>query len=174
MVVRYNSAHIFFMQRNFHNRMKEYSLRGISRIYSKGAGWLVRLYRNKKVVSKFFSDGIFGDSDKSLQAAQKYYRQAQKEFPPEEKPPFREKPLRNNKSGFNGICETYSPTKRGGKVYRWAVSWYNPPNKLHCKSFYFSDKQERKQALKEAIKFRKDREAEILKRYQKAKEKVRA
>jgi hypothetical protein len=148
--------------------MKDNSLRGISRIHSKGAGWLVRLYRNNKVISKFFSDGTFGDPDKSLRAAQAYYRKAEKEFPPPPKPPFREKPLRNNKSGFNGICETYSPTKKGGKVSRWAVSWYNPPNKLHCKSFYFNDKQGRRQALKDAIKFRKDREAEILKRSQRA------
>jgi hypothetical protein len=149
--------------------MKDNSLRGISRIHSKGAGWLVRLYRDTRVISKFFSDGIHGDSNQSLRAAQEYYRQAQKEFPPKPKPPFREKPLRNNKSGFNGICETYSPTKKGGKVSRWAVSWYNPPNKLHCKSFYFYDKQERRQALREAIKFRKDREAEIMRRSQKSK-----
>jgi hypothetical protein len=127
------------------------------------------LYRNTKTISKFFSDGTFGDATKSLQAAQAYYRQMQIEFPPAPKPPFREKPLRNNRSGFNGICETYSRTKKGGKVSRWAVSWYNPPNKLHCKSFYFYDKQERKQALKEAIKFRRDREAEILKQLQRRK-----
>jgi hypothetical protein len=134
--------------------MNKNSLRGISRVHSKGVGWLVRLYRNTKVISKFFSDGTFGDSDKSLRAAQAYYRQLQIEFPLVPKPPFREKPLRNNKSGFNGICETYSPTKKGGKVSRWTVSWYNPPNQLHCKSFYFYDNQERKQALKEAIQFR--------------------
>ena len=149
--------------------MNEHSLRGISRIDSKGAGWLVRLYRDTKVISKFFSDGRFGSSRKSLWAAQAYYRQAQKEFPLITKPPFREKPLRNNKSGFNGICETYSRTKKGKKVSRWAVSWYNPPNKLHCKSFYFYDKQERKQTLKEAIQFRKEKEAEILRRLQRAK-----
>jgi hypothetical protein len=76
--------------------MKENSLKGISRIHSKGAGWLVRLYRNAKVIVKLFSDGVYGDSDKSLQAAQAYYRQAQIKFPPIEKPPFRETPLRNN------------------------------------------------------------------------------
>jgi len=70
--------------------MKENSLKGISRIHSKGAGWLVRLYRNAKVIVKLFSDGIYGDSDKALQAAQAYYRQSQIKFPPIEKPPFRE------------------------------------------------------------------------------------
>lgn len=146
--------------------MKENSLRGISRIHSRGAGWLVRLYRNTKVISKSFSDSVFGDSDKSLRAAQEYYRRAQKEFPPEEKPPFREKLLRNNKSGYNGICETFTRDRKGEKIYCWSVSWYNPPNKLHCKSFYFHDEQERRQTLKEALRFRKQRESEILARYQ--------
>jgi len=147
--------------------MQKGSLKGISRIHSKGAGWLVRLYRNGKVITKLFSDGVYGDSDKSLQAAQAYYRQIEIEFPPIEKAPFREKPLRNNKSGYNGICETFSRTKKGEKIPCWNVSWYNPPNKLHSKRFYFHDKQERRQALKEAIAFRKEREAEILKQYRK-------
>ena len=148
--------------------MKEHSLKGISRIQSKGAGgWLVRSYRNTKVFSKLFSDSVFGDPDKSLYAAQAYYRQFQVHFPPAEKPPFREKPLRNNTSGYNGICETFSRTKKGKKIACWNVSWYNPPSKLKSKKFYFHDAQERKQALKKALKFRKDREAEILKRSRK-------
>jgi hypothetical protein len=40
--------------------------------------------------------------------AQNYYRQIQQEYPAEPKMPFRETPLRNNKSGYNGICETFS------------------------------------------------------------------
>jgi hypothetical protein len=144
--------------------MKENSLRGISRIHSKGAGWLVRLYRNTKVITKLFSDGVYGDANQALLAAQAYYRQAQIDFPAQEKPPFREKPLRNNTSGYNGICETFSRTKKGEKIPCWNVSWYYPPNKLNSKKIYFHDEQERKQALKEALQFRKDREAEILKR----------
>jgi hypothetical protein len=148
--------------------MKERSLKGISRIQSKGAGgWLVRSYRNTKVFSKLFSDSVFGNPDKSLAAAQAYYRQFQAQFPPEEKPPFRQKPLRNNTSGYNGICETFSRTKKGEKIRCWNVSWYNPPNKLKSKKFYFHDEQERKQTLQEARRFRKDREAEILKRSRK-------
>ena len=144
--------------------MKENSLRGISRIHSKGAGWLVRLYRNAKVITKYFSDGVYGGSDKSLKAARAYHRQAQKKFPPIKKPPFPKMPLRNNTSGHNGICETFSRTKKGEKIPCWNVSWYNPPNKLKSKKFYFHGPKERKQALKQAIQFRKEREAEILKR----------
>jgi hypothetical protein len=147
--------------------MKENSLKGISRIHSKGAGWLARLYRNGKVISKFFSDGVYGNSEKSFQMAQVYYRQTQIEFPAPEKLPFPEKPLRNNKSGHNAICETFTRTKKGTKISCWNVSWYNPPNKLRSKKFYFHDEQERKQALREAIKFRKEREAEILKHLRK-------
>lgn len=144
--------------------MKKDSLRGISRIHSKGAGWLVRLYRNTRVITKLFSDGVYGGPDKSLLAAKAYYRQAQIDFPVQEKPPFRETPLRNNTSGYNGICETFSRTRKGEKIPCWNVSWYNPPNQLRSKKFHFHDAQERKQALKEALQFRKEREAEILKR----------
>jgi hypothetical protein len=38
---------------------------------------------------------------------------------------------------------------------------------LKSKKFYFHDEQERKQALKEALQFRKEREAEILKQSRK-------
>lgn len=150
--------------------MKEQSLKGISRIQSRGAGgWLVRLYRNTKVVSKLFSDGVFGGASQSLDAAQAYYRQLQLQFPPEARSPFREKTLQNNTSGYNGICETFNRTKKGGKIFYWNVSWYNPPNRLNSKKFYFHDAEERKQALSEALKFRREREAEILKRLHKSK-----
>ena len=135
--------------------MSNYSLRGISRIHSKGAGWLVRLYRNAKVITKLFSDGVYGDPEKSLLAAQEYYRQAQRKFPPLEKPPYRETLLRNNTSGYNGICETFTRTRKGEKISCWNVSWYNKKNKLNSKKIFFHDAQERKQALKEALQKKK-------------------
>ena len=142
-------------------------MKGISRINSKGPGWLVRIYRDNKVISKFFADGKSRGQEKSLLFAQNYYRQIQQAHPAEPKKPFREKPLRNNKSGYNGICETFTRTRKGEQIPCLSVTWANPPKKPHCKSFYFHDEQERRQALKEAIKFRKQREAEILKRLQK-------
>ena len=144
-------------------------MKGISRINSKGAGWLVRIYRDNKVISKFFADGESRGQGKSLLLAQNYYRQIQQEYPAQPKKPFREKPLRNNKSGYNGICETFTRTRKGEQIPCLSVTWANPPKKPHCKSFYFHDEQERGQALKEAIKFRKQREAEILKRQRKNK-----
>jgi len=125
------------------------------------------LYRNAKVITKLFSDGVYGDPEKSLLAAQEYYRQAQRKFPPIEKPPYRETLLRNNTSGYNGICETFTRTRKGEKISCWNVSWYNPPNKLNSKKIFFHDEQERKQTLKEALQFRKEKEAEILKRSRK-------
>jgi len=125
------------------------------------------LYRNAKVITKLFSDGVYGDPEKSLLAAQEYYRQAQRKFPPLEKPPYRETLLRNNTSGYNGICETFTRTRKGEKISCWNVSWYNPPNKLNSKKIFFHDAQERKQALKEALQFRKEKEAEILKKSRK-------
>ena len=144
-------------------------MKGISRINSKGAGWLVRLYRNEKIISKLFSDGKFGGQEKSLVAAQNYYHQIQKEYPAEPKLPFREKLLRNNKSGYNGICETFTRNRKGEQLPCLCVTWANPPNKPHSKKFHFQDKQERRQALKEAIQFRKQRETEILRRQRKNK-----
>ena len=140
------------------------AMKGISRINSKHAGWFVRLYRKNKVVSKFFSDSKYGDREQSLLLAQSYYRQAEREHPSEPKKPFPETLLRSNTSGYNGICETFTRSHKGEKIPCWSVSWNYPPNKPHSKSFYFHDEQERKQALKEALQFRKEREAEILKR----------
>jgi hypothetical protein len=144
-------------------------MKGISRINSKGAGWLVRIYRDNKTISKFFADGKSGGQDKSLLLAQNYYQQIQQAHPAKPKMPFRETLLRNNKSGYNGICETFKRTKKGEQIPCFSVTWAYPPNKPHCKSFSFHDKQERRQALKEAINFRKQCEAKILKRHRKNK-----
>ena len=142
-------------------------MKGISRIETKGAGWFARLYRRDKVISKFFSDGRYGGKEQALRVAQAYLRQAERENPAEPPKPFRETLLRNNRSGYNGICETYGCTRRGAKIPRWDVSWNYPPGKAHSKSFYFHDEQERKQALKEARQFRKEREAELLRQHNK-------
>jgi hypothetical protein len=139
-------------------------MKGISRIDTRGAGWFVRLYRKDKVISRFFSDGKYGGKEKALRVAQVYYRQATQEYPAEPKKPFRETLLRNNRSGYNGICETFTRSRKGTKIPCWSVSWNYPPNKGHTKSFYFHDEQERKQALREARRFRKEREAELLKK----------
>ena len=46
------------------------SLKGISRIETSSTfGWYVRVYRNKKTYSKFFSDSKFGGKDKALEMA---------------------------------------------------------------------------------------------------------
>jgi len=113
-------------------------MKGISRISTSGVGWFVRLYRKGKVISKFFSDSKYGGKEQALQVAQTYLRQAAREHPAEPKKPFRETRLRNNKSGYNGICETFSRTRKGVKIPCWEVSWNYPPNKGHSKSFYFS------------------------------------
>jgi hypothetical protein len=140
-----------------------FGMKGISRTDSNYTGWLVRIYRNNKTISRFFGDGKFGGREGSLLVARNYYWQIQQEHPAEPQKPFREKTLRNNKSGYNGICETFTRNRKGEPIPCWSVTWASPPNKPHCKSFYFHDEQERKQALKEAIEFRKQREAEILK-----------
>jgi len=139
-------------------------MKGISRIKSKTAGWFVRLYRKDKVIARFFSDGKYGGTEKALKVAQAYYRQAEREHPAPPRKPFRETLLRNNTSGYNGISETFTRTRKGEKIPCWNVSWYYPSNKLRSKKFFFHDEGERKQALRQARQFRKEREAAILKR----------
>lgn len=143
------------------------AMKGISRINTKTSGWFVRLYRKNKVVARFFSDGKYGGREQALRVSRSYYLQAAREHPAEPRKPFRETPLRSNTSGYNGICETFTRSRKGEKIPCWSVSWYHPPNKLHSKKFFFHDERERKQALKEALRFRKEREAEILKRQNK-------
>ena len=139
-------------------------MKGISRINSDTPGWFVRLYRNNKTIARFFSDGKYGGTDKALQTAKDYLRQAELEHPAEPKKPFPETPIRSNKSGYNVICETFDRTRKGEKMPCWSVSWNSPPTRPHCKKFFFYDEQERKEALKEALRFRREREVEILKR----------
>lgn len=91
----------------------------------------------------------------------------EREVPAEPRLPIRTSLLKNNKTGYNGICETFARTKKGEKIPCWAVSWYTAAEKLHCKKFYFHDEQERREMLKEAIRFRKERETEILRNWQK-------
>jgi len=118
-------------------------IKGISRIDSNHThGWFVRIYRDGRTVSKFFSDGVHGGKQQALDRAQKYKEDYEREHPPSSASRrVRTKPQKNNKTGFAGISETY-----------------DRPGVARTKAFHFSKYGGREAA----IAFRKQKEAEIL------------
>jgi len=141
-------------------------VKGISRIDSSHTHcWFVRIYRDGKVHSKSFSDGVYGSKAKALEAAQEYKEEYERENPPSyASTRLRLKPLRNNASGVVGVSETYgrAQSNRGAKMPCFSVTWVPTPNRPRCKKFYFSKYGDRESAFEAAVEFRKAREREIL------------
>ncbi len=141
-------------------------IKGISRIDSNHThGWFVRIYRDGRTVSKFFSDGVHGDKQQALDRAQKYKEDYEREHPPSSASRrVRTKPQKNNKTGFAGISETYDRSNggQGKKMPCFSVSWRPRPGVARTKAFHFSKYGGREAALEAAIAFRKQKEAEIL------------
>ena len=141
-------------------------MKGISRIDSKHTHcWFVRIYRDGKVHSKSFSDGVYGGKAKSLKAAQEYKEEYEREHPPSyASTRLRLKPLSNNATGVVGVSETYgrAQSNKGAKMPCFSVTWVPIPNKPRCKKFYFSKYGDRESAFEAAVEFRKAREREIL------------
>jgi len=138
---------------------------GISRIDSKKShGWFVRIYYGSpKVHRKFFSDGQFGGKVKALEQAKKYKKEYELENPPPEKIPFHRKALPANKTGVNGISETFQRNRAGDKIPCFQVFYAPQKNERKNKRFYHHHYSSRAEAFEEAVKFRKEKEVEILK-----------
>ncbi len=140
-------------------------MKGISRIDSNSThGWFVRVYRNGQTHSKMFSDGVYNGREKALKTAQKY----KAEYERKHRPSFastrlRAGPQKNNTSGVVGVSETFNRSRNGDKLPCFNVSWRPIKNVSRTKSFYISHYGSRDAALKAAVKFRKAREAEIIK-----------
>ncbi len=141
-------------------------MKGISRIDSRNTHcWFVRIYRDAKVHSKTFSDGVYGSKAKALKAAQEYHKEYVRQHPPLPEYKFlRTKLPKNNKTGVVGVSETYSKTqgKRGEKVPCFSVTWVPTPRKPRCKKFIFYHYGGRDEAFKAAVEFRKEREREMI------------
>lgn len=141
-------------------------MKGISRIDSRNTHcWFVRIYRDGKVHSKTFSDGVYGSQEKALKAAKEYKEEYDRQNPPSyEYKRLRTKPPQNNKSGIVGVSETYGRAQgnRGAKMPCFSVTWVPTPNRPRCKKFYFSKYGGREAAFEAAKEFRKARELEIL------------
>ena len=142
-------------------------MKGISRMDSRNThGWFVRVYRDGKVHSKMFSDGVHGGREKALEIALKYKEEYERKHPPSAiNQRLRLKPLKNNKTGVSGISETFGRAQgnRGKKMPCFCVSWVPAPYKPRSKKFYFSKYGDRESAFEAALEFRKEKEQEIMK-----------
>lgn len=139
-------------------------IKHISRIDSDDThGWFYRHYSGGKTFSKFFSDSRYGGKAQALDAAKKFRTAYEKKYPVLPRKPFHDKPPSHNTSGVVGVSETYT-TVRGGskeKVPCFTVSWCPEPNTTKIKKFIYRDELERDEAFKEAVAFRKSKEREM-------------
>ena len=138
-------------------------MKGISRIDSRNThGWFVRVYRDGKIHSKMFSDGVHGGRQTALERAIEYRDDYEHKNPSKYiNSRVRSKPQKNNKTGVIGVSETYSLSKNGRKLPCFSVSWCPRKNFPRSKKFYHHQYASREEALKAAAEFRKAREEEI-------------
>jgi len=80
--------------------------------------------------------------------------------------PFFTEPMKSNKTGVHGVSETFYSTRNGRKIPYFSVFWAPIPNQRRNKRFYHHHFDSREEALQTAADFRKEKEAEILARYQ--------
>lgn len=143
-------------------------MRGISRVVSTRAkGWFVRIYRGGKTYAKFFSDGKYGGLRRALKLARQHLRALEREYPqppPKQRPPFRTTPLRNNRTGVNGVCLTYQRDRHGKKRPCYSVH-YRLGGQAYNKRFYLHWYDTKRQALEEAIRFRRKAEGMMLREW---------
>ena len=143
--------------------------------YGNTHGWWLRIYRKPMtcgktviVCSKLFSDRKCGGSDVALREAlqtRDSYRAINGMFPVQDPPPrFREYPTVRNKTGVNGVCLTYS--SRGKYKYPcYSVFWIDVEGKYHNTRFFLKHYILRRAAFYAAVKFRKEKENDLLGRY---------
>lgn len=140
-------------------------MKGISRIDSRNThGWFVRVFRNGHTHSKMFSDGVHGGREEALKMAKKYKDEYEKNHPRTlAATRLRLKMPRNNTSGVVGVSDTHVRSRSGEKFPCFSVSWCPAKNVKRCKKFYYHKYDSREEAFEAAVKFRQEREKEILK-----------
>ena len=140
-------------------------MKGISRIDSRSThGWFVRIYRDGQTHSKMYSDQLWGGKQTALQAARKYRNEYERKHPQTYAATrIRMRPQCNNTSGVVGVSDTHDKSKTGEKQPCFSVSWRPRKNVVRCKKFYYHDFNSREEAFATAVKFRKERESEIIK-----------
>ena len=149
------------MSKNGMNQRK-----GISRMDAGSThGWFLRVYQRGEVYRKFFSDSVFGSGEAALQAAiahrDVYVREHQIEYLP-----FFTAPMKSNTTGVHGVSETFQRTSSGEKIPCFSVFWAPRRNERRTKRFYIHHFDSREETLQAAAEFRKEKEHEILARFQ--------
>lgn len=146
--------------------MKYTKDKGITRVDSaKTHGWFVRIYRAPKLTfSKLFSDGVYGGLDPSYNIAVKFRDLADETLPNTNYLRYVTQTSNHSSTGLLGITETRSKNKNGSYSPVFSVSWQDDNGKQHISSFSIN-KHGREKALELAIEFRKQKDAEKLKRH---------
>lgn len=130
-------------------------------------GWFVRIRRDGKSLSKFFSDKKHGGKDLSLQKAISFRDANLNEWISQTKNHDRAMYTSNRSNvGYHGICYTVKNKKRKGKIYQEHVLTVTYTPEKGCsknKCFYIKKgktitefKENYNSKLTEAIKFRDD------------------
>jgi hypothetical protein len=134
------------------------SLKGISRIETSSTlGWYVRVYRNKKTYSKFFSDTKFGGKDKALETAIFQKEELSRMISKIPKKPTKRRVVTKDKRNISGVLGVSRTSKKAsnGKSYDcYTVSWRPEPKVQKSTSFSIKKYGEEK-ALEMAIELRR-------------------
>jgi hypothetical protein len=134
------------------------SLKGISRIETSSTlGWYVRVYRNKKTYSKFFSDTKFGGKDKALETAIFQKEELSRMISKIPKKPTKRRVVTKDKRNITGVLGVSRTSKKAsnGKSYDcYTVSWRPEPKVQKSTSFSIKKYGEEK-ALEMAIELRR-------------------
>lgn len=144
-------------------------IKGISRIdstHKRQHAWLARHYTEGETITKQFTDSKYGGKRQALAAARAWLAQQRKERPsrprPEELAPFQRQKVRSN-TGIMGISRTYDYARhdRSVKLENFSVA-YSERGVRGNKKFYIHHYADEREALAEAIKFRREKEREML------------
>jgi len=110
-----------------------------------------------------FSDGVHGGREKALTNATEYKDEYENKHPRSYAATrLRLKPPRNNTTGVVGVSDTHVRSRSGESFPCFSVSWCPQKNVNRCKKFYYHEYDSREEAFEAAVKFRKEREREIL------------
>jgi hypothetical protein len=141
-------------------------MQGISRAVSKRSkGWLARIYRDGRTLSRFFSDLKYGGTTQAFQTACNYVQSLAQAFPRVEKPPFRTTPLPTSKTGVNGVCLTFQRSRTGTKLRCYSVH-YRLGGKARNKRFFLHWYNNPRDAFQDAVRFRHEMEKAMLREWQ--------
>jgi hypothetical protein len=127
-------------------------------------GWYVRVYFNRTMHSKFFSDSVYGGSDEALQEAIQYRNELERKIgkPRTDRHVVTASP--RNQSGVIGVQRKVKRSKtRHGKVSEsevYEVTWNPEPNVIRRTSVSI-DRYGEEEAFRRACKIRQEKEREM-------------